>query len=69
MPEYYAGSQGRKNVEDAKDLGSLMKNPNKYAVMIVAVLILAVAILAALLIVIIKLVKRAAANGKRNRKG
>ena len=69
VPEYYAGSQGRKNVEDAKDLGSLMKNPNKYAVMIVAVLILAVAILAALLIVIIKLVKRAAANGKRNRKG
>jgi len=61
VPEYYAAPQGRKNVEDAKDLGSLVKNPNQYAVMIAAVVILAVVLLAALLIVIIKLVKKAAA--------
>lgn len=71
VPEYYASPQGRKNVEDAKDIGSLVKNPNKYAAAIVAVLILAIALLAALLIIMIKLVKKAAAalREKQNRKG
>ena len=75
VPEYYAAPQGRKNVEDAKDLGSLVKNPNQYAVMIAAVVILAFVLLGAFLIVIIKLVKKAAAAlvqqelGKKNQKG
>ncbi len=58
IPEYYKGSQGRKNVEDKKDFISLIKNPNKYALMIAAVVLLAVLMLAAIVIALVKLVKR-----------
>lgn len=57
IPEYYRGSQGRKNVEDKKDLISLIKNPNKYAVIIVAVILLAVILLAVIIKVAVKLVR------------
>ena len=62
IPEYYKGIQGRKNVEDKKDFISLIKNPNKYALMIAAVVLLAVLMLAAIVIALVKLVKRIAAR-------
>ena len=57
IPEYYRGSQGRKNVEDKKDLISLIKNPNKYVAIIVAVILLAVILLAVIIKVEVKLVR------------
>lgn len=52
IPAYYSIAQGRKNVEEAKDLGSLIKNPNKYAVIIVSA-VTAVVLLAVLIIVLV----------------
>ena len=59
VPEYYGEDQGRKVVEDKKDLGSLLKSPNKYAVMIVAVILAVVAVLAVMIIAVAKLWKKA----------
>ena len=49
-------------MEDKKDFISLIKNPNKYALMIAAVVLLAVLMLAAIVIALVKLVKRIAAR-------
>lgn len=58
IPEYYKENRGRKNVEDKKDLISLLKNPNKYAAMIGGVILLALIVLAAVIIAAVKLVMR-----------
>lgn len=55
VPEYYADVRGRKNVEDAKDLGSLLKKPNRYAAAIVLIVVLVIAVIAVLLTMVIKL--------------
>nr|WP_297863994.1 bifunctional UDP-sugar hydrolase/5'-nucleotidase [uncultured Acetatifactor sp.] len=58
IPEYYAGTQGRKIIEDSKALSDLVKHPNRFTFIILGMMLL-VLILAALLIVfIVKLVKR-----------
>ena len=60
VPPYYGTDQGRKVVEDKKDLGSLLKNPNRYAVMIAAAVLMVILILAAIVTAIVKLWKKAA---------
>ncbi len=60
VPQYYETAQGRKVVEDKKDLGSLLKNPNRYAVMIAAAVLMVILILAAIVTAIVKLWKKAA---------
>lgn len=52
IPAYYAENQGRKVVDDSTSLGSLLKNPNKFAAMFAAV-ILVILLLLILLIVVI----------------
>lgn len=59
VPAYYSTEQGRKVVDDTKNLGALLKNPNKYAVMIVGIVVLVIAIVVLLIVLIVKLVKRA----------
>lgn len=59
IPEYYSEGQGRKVVEDKRDIVSLIKNPNRYAVMIAAVVLAVLAIMATVVIVVVKLIKRA----------
>lgn len=49
IPEYYRTVRGRKNVDDSRDFFSLVKNPNKYAVIIVA----AVVVIGVLVVVVI----------------
>ena len=49
IPEYYSTVRGRKNVDDSRDFFSLVKNPNKYAVIIVA----AVVVIGVLVVVVI----------------
>lgn len=58
VPEYYAAAQGRKVAEDSRALGDLLKNPNKYAVMIVMAVLLAIVLVVLLILLAVKLVRR-----------
>lgn len=63
VPEKYAKAEGRKVVEDSKKIGDLLKNPNKFFFMILAVVLVLIALTAGVVLFIIKLVKKV-----RNRK-
>lgn len=65
VPDSYGELQGRKVVDDSRNILDLIKNPNKYAVIIVLIVIIAAAVVILLLALIIKLVKKAV---KRRRK-
>lgn len=58
VPAYYEGKQGRKNVSDSKNIIELIKNPNKYAVMIIGVVVVLIVLLLLLILLLRKLVKR-----------
>ncbi len=60
VPESYAGTQGRKVVEDSRALGDLLKNPNKYAIMIYAIILIVIVIFVILILLVIKLFKKLA---------
>ena len=53
MPEYYNGLHDRKVVDDDKSLGARLKNPNKYAAMIVGVVVLIF-----IIVLIVKVIRR-----------
>lgn len=59
VPASYSESQGRKVVDDSKSLSSLLKSPNKYAVLIVTVVLILILLVVLLLVLVVKLVKRA----------
>ena len=63
VPAYYEEEQGRKVVEDSTNLLDLIKNPNKYAVIITAVAAAVILLVAAIIVFVVKLVKRR--TGKR----
>ncbi len=56
VPAKYGASEGRKVVEDSKNLWDLMKNPNKFAILIVSAIVLIISILMPAIILIIKAV-------------
>ena len=56
VPSFYGEFQGRKVVEDSTNLFDLIKNPNKYAVMIVLAVMVVLAIIILLVILIVKLI-------------
>lgn len=58
VPEYYAGTLNRKVIEDSKAFHDLIKSPNKYAVIIVAVVILIIAVIILLITAIVKLIRK-----------
>lgn len=58
VPSSYSQLQGRKVVEDSKNLGDLLKNPNKYAIMIVAVVLTVILVVVLAAILVVKLIKR-----------
>ena len=58
VPAYYAVPQGRKVIEDSTALSDLVKNPNKYAVIIVGIVILLMAIIIIVILLLVKLVKK-----------
>lgn len=58
IPEAYASAQGRKVVEDSRSIGDLVKNPNKFAFIILGVIVLLLALIVLLLWLLIKLVRR-----------
>ena len=63
VPAYYEEEQGRKVVEDSTNLLDLIKNPNKYAIIITAVAAAVILLVAVLIVFVVKLVKRR--TGKR----
>lgn len=58
VPESYAAFQGRKIVEDSRSIGDLVKNLNKFGVIIIAVVIFLLALAILLIVLIIRLVKK-----------
>lgn len=58
VPEKYGTQEGRKVVEDSKNIGDLLKNPNKFFFMIVAVILLLLAILIGIVVLVVKIVKK-----------
>ena len=53
VPEYYAATHGRKVVDDSKNIIALVKHPNKFSIMILAICLAAI-FLAALVVVLIR---------------
>mgnify|MGYP003376885422 FL=1 len=62
VPLSYGEMEGRKQVIDSKNILDLMKNPNKYAAMIVGVAAIFILVVVLLVRLVVKLIKRM--NGK-----
>lgn len=58
IPTAYSENQGRKVVDDSKNIVDLIKSPNKYAAMIVAVVIILILLVVLIVRLVVKLVKR-----------
>ena len=58
VPAKYGTLEGRKVVEDSKNILDLVKNPNKFFFMIVGVILLLLAIVAGMIVVIVMVVKK-----------
>ena len=58
VPAKYAKEEGRKVVEDSKKIGDLLKTPNKFFFIIIALVLVVLAILTGIMILIVKLVKK-----------
>ncbi len=58
VPEKYASWEGRKVVEDSKALGDLLKNPNKFFFIILAVILAVIALLGGIVVGVVKLIKK-----------
>ena len=58
VPAKYGTLEGRKVVEDSKKLGDLLKNPNKFFFLIIAVVLVVLGILVLIVRGIVKLIKR-----------
>lgn len=58
VPEEYRKPQGRKVVEDSKDIGDLVKNPNKYTAIIIGAVVVVIVVIVLIILLIRKLVKR-----------
>lgn len=58
IPVSYSEMEGRKVVEDSKNLGDLIKNSNKYAVIIIVVILIVIFIVVLLIVLVVKLITR-----------
>jgi hypothetical protein len=58
VPAKYSQEEGRKVVEDSKKLGDLLKNPNKFFFMILAVVLVVIALLVAIVVLIVKMITK-----------
>lgn len=57
VPEYYSSLQNRKVIEDKRNIVSLLRNPNRYAAMIIGIIMLLILIIILLIVIIRKIVK------------
>lgn len=58
VPAKYAKEEGRKVVEDSKKIGDLLKNPNKFFFIIIALVLVVLAILTGIIVLIVKVTKK-----------
>lgn len=58
VPAKYGTVEGRKVIEDSKNIGELLKNPNKFFFMIIGVVLLLLAIISGIVILVVKIVKK-----------
>jgi glutaredoxin-related protein len=58
VPAKYGTLEGRKVVEDSKNILDLVKNPNKFFFMIIGVILLLLAIVAGMIVAIVIVVKK-----------
>jgi hypothetical protein len=65
VPEKYGTVEGRKVVEDSKNIIDLVKNPNKFFFMILGVILLLLAILAGIVWFICFIVKKVRRRKKK----
>ena len=58
VPAKYNTQEGRKVVEDSKKIGDLLKNPNKFFFIIIALVLVVLAILTGIIVLIVKVTKK-----------
>lgn len=58
VPARYKLLEGRKVVEDSRNILDLVKNPNKYAIMLIAAVLVVILIVVLMIILVVKLVRR-----------
>ena len=58
VPAKYGTVEGRKVIEDSKNIGELLKNPNKFFFMIIGVVLLLLAIISGIVVLVVKIVKK-----------
>lgn len=58
IPASYSEDEGRKQVENSRNIFDLLKNPNKYAAMIAVVVLILILVVVLLIRLVLKLVKR-----------
>ena len=58
VPEYYETTHGRKVVDESRNVIDLVKNPNKFSVMIVGIVLVLILIIILLIVLIRKLIKK-----------
>ena len=58
VPEYYETTHGRKVVDDSRNVIDLVKNPNKFSVMIVGIVLVFILIIVLLVVLIRKVIKK-----------
>ena len=68
VPEKYATKEGRKVVENSKNIFDLLKKPNRFFFMIIGIILLALAIITGLIILIVKVTKKIVRKIKNKRK-
>ena len=58
VPEYYETTHGRNVVDDSRNVIDLVKNPNKFSVMIVGIVLVLILIIVLLVVLIRKVIKK-----------
>lgn len=58
VPAKYANKEGRKVVEDSKNLGDLLKNPNKFFFLILALVLIVLTILVSVVVLVVKIIRK-----------
>ena len=65
VPEYYASLHDRKVVDDSRNIINLIKNPNKFAVMIVLICLIILVIFVLVIVLIRKIVRKVRKKKKK----
>lgn len=65
VPAKYGMPEGRKVVENSKNIVDLVKNPNRFFFIIIALVIVVLAVFTGVIIVIVKLIKKIIRKGKK----